>query len=294
MKLKNKINQEEFDALAEALQACYVKAGDAYTLDTEEATTLKRALETERRNAADAGKLLAQLVPEIADPATSTGFIDRKEWAAKVKSQADLLEELREDEFDLDTWRRVRTAGDDGKKPSELKQALTESQTRIRELERDLRTVTKDKEAAETSAATAVASAKTLAEAHEIDRVLDEIKVRDPRKRRLARLLLRDRGVEVRETGDKDNPFEVLTRDDSGAQVLFAEYAKDWAETEDGKEFTAAPDNSGGGDGGERQDDKQRPKRGTQEGWKELDPRSQIEAAFSGGARKSGARAATG
>lgn len=292
--LKNKLNsQEEFDALPESLREFYERqtGKDEWLLQTEEASTLKRALQTERRQHGDVVKLLAQVVPDIADSGERDGYIKREEWGAKVRAKADLLEELAEDEFDLAKWRDLRAAGDDGKKPSELKVQLTEAQTAIREKDREIKRLSGERDSAKTEKETAVNRAKTLAREHGLDSALDLAGVRDPKRRRVARLLLRERGIDVRETGDESAPFEVLVKDDAGGQVLLEEFATEWAESDEGKEYATAADSSGGGEGPEDARDVRRPTRERGEDWESLDPRQQIDFGYrSHGSKGQGAR----
>lgn len=237
--LKNKLTQEQYDALDEGVKGYYSQKGTEWFLQTDESGNLERALKSERRNHDQTTKLLAQIVPGIVDESSSTGYIDRKKWREEVDSRGDLLEDLGDD-FDPDAFRRFVDSDDPKDSDGESVAAqLRDAKEKLRKSERDNKRMSKEIQDAKDELAEVRAAESTLVIDRDLNRTLDEINVRHPTKRRLTRALFQQElGMKV-----VDGVTVVVV---DGDEVPLSEYGTEWAATADGKEMVNAPDNSGG------------------------------------------------
>jgi hypothetical protein len=247
--LKRKLTEDQWNDLIDDRQReLYKKTSDGdYLLHADEDTKSLRSLTAERRNHAQTTRHLVELVPALVDTGTASGYVDRKGWRALVEAQSELLGELGGEDFDLDAWRRFQDdpEGGGGDAPDEvqiakdLREALADASKLRRENGRLVRQV-------ETSVGQVTeleAENNGMVMTRDLGVMFDEIGVTAPIKRRTAKaLFLQDMKMSV---VDGQTVVEV-----DGSQVPILEFASEWGSSEDGKEFVAATENSGGGDGG--------------------------------------------
>lgn len=275
--LRIKLTPAEFEALPEADKAHYSKGsdgkgGEVYHLQTEENTSLKRSLNTERTEKERAEKMLRSLVPELTAD-------NRSEWEDLVTTAAEHAQALKAAGVDLDEWNALKADKDadpKGKgKGAEAAEQLLEAQKRIRELERERATMERDKGKAEAKALKLAAENDTLAKERAIDKALDAAKITDPEDREVVTALLERKGIVVREVGSgADAKREAFIKID-GVEVPVDEHARDFVTTDLGKRFVKAADSSGAGDG-----PNPTPKPPTKEEFKAMDPLQQLGAAL--------------
>ena len=88
----------------------------------------------------------------------------------------------------------------------------------------------------------------------DLSQALDDAKVKSPKARKMAGLLIRNAGIDARENGDN---WETFVKGKDG-EIPLSEFVSQWADTDEGKDFVVTPDNSGahddsfGGGGGKR------------------------------------------
>lgn len=241
--LKTKQNQEGFDALSEAEQAHYTKGADgSYSLQHDEAVSLKKALNGERSRAETAEKLLKLVVPDLPD--------DKTEWATHVTEQAEALVELRT--IDLDEWHAYKEV-DDPKNPGQKKTKpdidaeRLELQKQLREVQRERDGLSRDKTKLDTQVKTLRDENLGLARTSALNEALDAVKITDPADREVVTALLQMRGMEAQEVSGQGRVFFVKNPD--GSEMPLSEYTKDFVSTDQGKRYVKAPDSAGAGDG---------------------------------------------
>jgi hypothetical protein len=283
--LKNRVTPDEFNALDPADQKHYSKGNDAkgegYFLQTEENTGLKRSLTTERTEKDRAVKLLKMLVPDLTDE-------NRADWEDLVTTAAEHAKALKDAGVDLDEWNAFKAGqADDPKggkgKGAEAAEQLLEAQKRIRELERDKLTLERDKKKADEKSAKLTTANERLARERAIDKALDAAKITDPEDREVVTALLERKGIVVREVGSGDDAkLEAFIKVD-GVEVPVDEHTRDFVNTDMGKRFVKAPDNSGGGDG-----PNPTPKPPTKDEFAAMDPLQKLGAALDNSAAAGG------
>lgn len=285
--LKNRITAEEHGALPEPLKEHYTKGADgAFFLQTEEATTLKRTLDTERRDKVGYSKVLKKIAPELHAQLTSD---NREDWDELAEPESERLAELRK--LDLDQVKDALAAaeGDKGKPDKdELTQKLRTAEQQARDAKREKETAEREKGKAAQKAARLEAENAALVQARDVDATLDAMKVTDPEDREIVRSILTAKSLVVREVGEakegeprKRQTFVLV----EGHEVPLVEHGKDFAGTSVGKRFVKAPDHAGAGDG-----PRPTPKP-SKEQFEKMDPMQKLGAALESSSATAGAAA---
>ena len=243
-KLKERITQEAFTALEQPFQDVYeedLETGE-YVLSFDGAGKEKKALDAVRRQLARAESRIKRLVPALAEAKP-------EDWDQPIEAAAELLEEARELEFDPEEYRRLKDReGRGDAKESEIQKELDDVKAKLRETERESKRLSRELETSKTSEAATRTNWEKSSLRAATQEALDSLKI-VPQKRRIVRLLWEDRGLLTREVeGALQHFVKVVQKDGSVDEVPLVEFAKDWAGTDEGREYIPQPDHSGGGD----------------------------------------------
>lgn len=244
--LKVKLNATQYEELpSDELREHYREDGKGgYILVTDESTGAQRALAAERSQKSAAEEMLIKLVPELAN------LDDREKWRDAVDARVQVLAEL--DDINPDDVRRFRDREEEeeaGERvdESETQQKLREAQVTQRKLEREISQKARDVERLTAELDTARSDKEKLIRARDINGALDAANITSPYHRKIAKALWTSEeagyGLKV-----VDGETMIVVDD---VPVPLSEWSPDWANTDEGREFATAPDNSGGGDGGE-------------------------------------------
>lgn len=236
--LKTKQTKEGWEALSETEQAHYTAGADGvYVLQHDEAVTLKRALDTERKRADRGEKLLKSILPELPD--------DRTEWDLFVSDELEKLTELRA--VDIDEWKSHKS--EDPKNPkqkSDLENERLQLQQQVREMTREKDAIVRERDKATKRVETLLQENLGLSRSTALADALDSVKITGQEDRETVTALLTYRGLEQQEVSGK-KVFFVKGAD--GTEVPLNEYVKDFVATDLGKRYVKAPDSAGAGDG---------------------------------------------
>jgi hypothetical protein len=279
--LKNRISAEDFEKLSEEVRGHYTKGtdsqGEGYFLQTEEATKLKRSLETERGRADRALKVVKKIAPELATKLTEQ---NREDWDELADAEAEALSELRA--MDLDEVRAALEAakGDGKQRPDkdELQQQIRDLNVKVRDAERKISAAERDRGKAELRSQRIAAENDVLVRQRDVARALDQAKIFDPMDREVVGAIWQSKGLKVNPVGEPKDGEEqkretFVTHD--GQEIPVLEFAKDFAGTDLGKRFVKAPDHRVAGDGPEAP--KPKP---TKEAFEKMDPLAKLATAF--------------
>lgn len=246
--LKNRISAADFEALGEGLKEHYSKGsdsqGEGYFLQTEDASRLKRSLESERTQKERAIKMVKKLAPDL-----QLTDDNRDDWAELVDAEAEKLAELRE--VDLEEVKALKADGK-GKDKDETARLLVEAQSAKRAAERDKEKAERDKATIEKKVTRLQTENDELVRSRDIGRALDEAKITDPTDREIATAIFSQKGVVLRDVGEGEAKVRETYVKVDGQEVPVTEFAKDFAASDIGKRLIKAPDHVGAGEGPEQ------------------------------------------
>lgn len=161
------------------------------------------------------------------------------------------------------------------KENADLRQQAADQSKALKKLEADTKGLS-EKLAAEQSAVVRMTVEDGLTKG------LTELGITKPAMVAAARALLKEKGIlNVKTDGDVRKAVATLKKDGKDQEMDLAAYLKDWAASDEGKEFVPAPNNGGSGDGGRRREAGAKSMSRTE--FDGMSPKAKHEFAMSGG-----------